>query len=89
MSREWIEAVAKAVAKGETESQFAIPDGKYVGDLFFITNAKNMILMAFVWTGDRWMHEHEQVVAQIDDRQTDKQAPAGFKPVTAKMAIRD
>ena len=56
-----IEEVSKAVAEGKTTSQFAVPDGTYIGDLFFITDATNKILIALCWTGDRWMHEFETV----------------------------
>ena len=36
-----------------------VPNGKYIGDLFFITNEKNEIIIALQWTGDRWAHEFE------------------------------
>lgn len=61
---DWVEAVSKAVAEGKTSNQFAIPNGVYAGDLFFITDAKHRILIALCWTGERWAHEHEIFEAQ-------------------------
>lgn len=85
---DWETAVAKAVTEGKTDSQFAIPDGKYVGDLFFITDVKNKILIAFAWTGDRWMHEHETVDVEIADRKTDAPSPLGLKPVSVTIRTK-
>ena len=52
-------SIGKAVKDGKTGVQFAIPDGKFVGDLYFITNEKNEIIIIFAWNGDRWMSEHD------------------------------
>lgn len=79
---DWVMAVAKAVADGKTDSQFAIPDGKYIGDLFFITDEKNQILIGFSWTGSRWMHEFETVFVEVNARDTEIKPPSGFKPIT-------
>ena len=70
---DWLTAVAKSVAEGKTGSQFAIPDGVYSGDLFFITDEKNKILIAFSWTGERWMHQHEAL--EVQDRALSGQTP--------------
>jgi hypothetical protein len=40
-----------------TKTTYAIPPGKYLGDLFFITDDKNKILHGFVWTGESWAPE--------------------------------
>lgn len=72
-------ATAVAVAQGKTNSQFAIPDGKCTGDLFFITDAANEILIAFMWTGSEWIHEHQAMDIQ-DSPQTGK-PPSGLKHI--------
>lgn len=54
---DWITAVAKAVAEGETGHQFAIPRGVHTGDMFFITDDKHAILIIFHWNGDKWEHQ--------------------------------
>lgn len=52
---DWATAVAKAIALGETDCQFAIPDGAHLGDLFFITSSENKILFILVWTETKWV----------------------------------
>lgn len=84
---DWRTVVSKAVAEGRTKSQFAIPNGKYKGDLFFITDVSNKILIAFQWTGERWMHEHEVVEIKISESKTDERHPQGLKPVSLSMRI--
>lgn len=71
------------------DTHFAIPDGEYVGDLFFITDTGNKILMVFMWMGNRWMHEHEVLDIEVTDRKTDTPSPAGCKPVSVVMRIQD
>ena len=53
----WLDAMSEAVAKGLTQSQFAIPDGTFEGDLFFITDSKNKIIHAFAWHNKAWYPE--------------------------------
>ncbi len=54
----WAESISKAVFEGKTNSQFAIPDGKWLGDLFFITDSKNRIIHAFSWCPPQgWLPE--------------------------------
>lgn len=48
-----------AVSEGKTDSQFAIPDGKCIGDAFFITDSKHKIILAMSWNGRRWNHQFE------------------------------
>ena len=55
----WLDAVSLSVSEGQTKSQFAIPDAKYIGDLFFITDSKHKILMGFAWNGVKWINENE------------------------------
>jgi len=50
----WFDAVSESVSQGKTNFQFAIPDGVYEGDLFFITNKENRILHTFVWASKQW-----------------------------------
>ena len=83
---DWLDSVAKAVSEGKTGSQFAIPDGGYIGDLFFITNKNNEILVALQWTGERWMHEHEIVTIQKDNTIIDKPTPNGLKQVSVRIS---
>ena len=80
-------AIATAVAEGKTDAQFAIPDGKYLNDLFFVTDAKHKILIAFAWSGERWIHEHEILSVEIAERKTETQPPADLKPVSVTMRI--
>ena len=63
----WLEAISVAVAEGRTKSQFAIPDGIYIGDLFFVTNSKNKIIRGFVWTGKEWISEYTVMRIQNND----------------------
>jgi len=80
---DWLTAVAKSVAEGKSGSQFAIPDGVHVGDLFFITDEKNKIMIAFSWTGVRW-HPISYESIEIQDRAVVGQTPDGLKPISIK-----
>ena len=55
---DWLDAVSKAVSEGKTKFQFAVPDGVYIGDLYFITDSKHRIIVALCWTGNEWITEH-------------------------------
>lgn len=55
MTAPWEDMLASAIARGETGSQFAVPDGKYLGDPFFITDSKNTIVVVLVWDGAHWL----------------------------------
>jgi hypothetical protein len=57
MSNAWVDAIAKAVAAGETKQQFAVPTPQYIGDLFFITDDKNKIIVALMWDGVKWVRD--------------------------------
>ena len=56
---EWLEAVTRAVSEGKTGAQTAIPDGKFIGDLYFITTTKNEIIKIFCWDGKGWIGEEK------------------------------
>lgn len=62
--------ISRLVAEGKTKSQFAIPNGKHLGDFFFITDENHKILMAFCWDGEKWIHEHTNIPIEITKEQS-------------------
>jgi len=50
--------MSEEINKGSS-SRFALPNGVYHGDMFFVTDANNRILIAFAWTGVEWIHERQ------------------------------
>jgi hypothetical protein len=53
--------MALAVLEGTTGVQFAVPDGKHPGDLFFITDKDNAILIVLTWDGMGWVLQWQHV----------------------------
>jgi len=58
--------INKTVKSGASGCQVAIPDGKYVGDFYFITDSKNDVITCLCWNGIRWVHEKEVIPIEID-----------------------
>jgi hypothetical protein len=57
---DWIDAATKAVLEGTTGCQVAIPDGKFPGDLYFITTTKNEIIKILMWDeNNKWIGEEK------------------------------
>lgn len=60
----WAKHAAEVVAKGTSGCQTAIPNGKYPGDPWFITDQENNIIFMFAWDGKQWRHPFETYGAQ-------------------------
>ncbi len=75
---DWIDAVSKAVTDGKTKSQFAVPDGVYAGDLYFITDKENKIIICLGWDGKEWHHGYETFDVERDDS---REGISGFRPI--------
>ena len=73
------EKIAIMVTEGTTGCQFAIPDAKYIGDMFIITNSRNDILMIFAWDGERWRNNYEEFEVQYKLKYSTKPLPTGNK----------
>lgn len=54
----------KKVADGSSGIQAAIPNGKFIGDVFFVTDVNNKIIIGLVWLGNRWATDYEMFDVQ-------------------------
>lgn len=52
LDQHWAELIASG--KLVPDQQFQIPDAKYPGDVFVITDSKNRIVQICAWTGETW-----------------------------------
>lgn len=54
----YLKSITNAVSAGETDSQYAVKNGTYIGDLFFITDQNHKVIVALMWTGVCWITEN-------------------------------
>ena len=46
-----------SVSQAESKYLFAVPDGKFIGDLFVITDSRRRILVVLLWDGHHWIED--------------------------------